>query len=227
MLSKVANFLRRHAWSVSLSVGATLSFAELAEEVGEGELDPLDATAAGWITAFRGRVDGLMLALTELGGFAGMLSLCGGSTLLLLAAKRRKAAVFLLSCGTGAVLLNGLLKLVFQRARPDPTAIYELEALSSFSFPSGHAMGTTGVAGGLTIVAWSLLGRWAWRAAAGVLALAVIAGVAASRVYFGVHYPSDVIGGCLAGAAWVAALTGWFYPSLLPGEKATAAPPVR
>ena len=48
----------------------------------------------------------------------------------------------------------------------------------------------------------------------------VILGVAASRVYFGVHYPSDVIGGMLAGAAWIAAVTGWFYPRLLPGEAA-------
>ena len=46
-----------------------------------------------------------------------------------------------------------------------------------------------------------------------------VVGVALSRVYFGVHYPSDVIGGQLGAAAWVSALTGWFYPRLFPGEE--------
>jgi undecaprenyl-diphosphatase len=212
---------------VSLAVGATVSFIELADEVREGELDPVDAAVATWITSFRGRLDGPMLKLTEIGGFGGMLALCVGAALALVLAKKRKAAIFTLACGTGAVALNALLKLVFQRARPDATTIYEIEALSSFSFPSGHAMGATGVVGGLAIVVWTLVRHRALRACMVAAALLFIAGVAASRVYFGVHYPSDVVGGCLAGAAWVAAMTGWFYPRLLPGEESSTAPPVR
>jgi undecaprenyl-diphosphatase len=227
MVSRLFRFLRRHAWSVSLTAGAALSFLELADEIREGELAPVDAAVADWITSLRGSADGLMLKLTELGGFGGMLSLCAGAALALVAAKKRKQALFMLSCGTGAIVLNALLKLVFQRARPDATSIYEIQALSSFSFPSGHAMGSTGVVGGLAIVAWTLLRHRAWRIGTSTAALTFIAGVAASRVYFGVHYPSDVMGGCLAGAAWVAAMTGWFYPRLLPGEEATTAPPVR
>jgi membrane-associated phospholipid phosphatase len=50
------------------------------------------------------------------------------------------------------------------------------------------------------------------------LAVPLILGVAASRVYFGVHFPSDIVGGQLGAAAWVAAATGWFYPRLLPNE---------
>jgi membrane-associated phospholipid phosphatase len=65
------------------------------------------------------------------------------------------------------------------------------------------------------------------RLAAIVAVALVVSGVALSRVYFGVHFASDVLGGQLAAAAWVSALTGWFYPRLLPGEEATVAEPGR
>ena len=81
-------------------------------------------------------------------------------------------------------------------------------------------MGTTGVVGALAVVGIAWLKSVHLRVAVGSFSLLVILGVAASRVYFGVHYPSDVIGGMLAGAAWIAAVTGWFYPRLLPGEAA-------
>ncbi|HEX6765837.1 MAG TPA: phosphatase PAP2 family protein, partial [Polyangiaceae bacterium] len=101
---------------------------------------------------------------------------------------------------------------------PGASSLYLLSSPDSFSFPSGHALGTTSVVGGLAVVAFALLGERSWRALAAAVALFFVSGVAASRVYFGMHFPSDVIGGVLAGAAWVAAVTGWFYPRLLPGE---------
>jgi membrane-associated phospholipid phosphatase len=60
-----------------------------------------------------------------------------------------------------------------------------------------------------------------------LLALLLVLSVATSRVYFGVHFPSDVLGGLLAGAGWLCVVTGWFYPRVLPGEEAAPIEPAR
>jgi undecaprenyl-diphosphatase len=119
----------------------------------------------------------------------------------------------------GAFLLNGLLKSLFHRPRPGATLLYLIDTPASFSFPSGHAMGAMGVLGGMVVVVHALRWPQALRIVVTSTAVCVIVGIALSRVYFGVHFPSDVIGGQLAGAAWISALTGYFYPRLLPGER--------
>jgi len=81
-------------------------------------------------------------------------------------------------------------------------------------------MAATAVIGCLVVVVHVARARPVLRHGALVLGAALVGGVALSRVYLGVHYPSDVLGGFLAAAAWVSALTGWMYPRLLPGEAA-------
>ena len=147
-----------------------------------------------------------------------MTIVCVAAVLVLALLKQRKASVFVAVCGTGALLLSLWLKLLFHRARPEASSLYLIEVPSSFSFPSGHALGSTTVLGCLVVLAHALRLPLAWRLAVTSCASVFIVAVAASRVYFGVHYASDVLGGLLAAAAWVATVTGWFYPRLLPGE---------
>jgi undecaprenyl-diphosphatase len=102
----------------------------------------------------------------------------------------------------GGGLLNLTLKAAFERARPefaDP-----LLAASSWSFPSGHAMGTFILCGlGCYLLLRTLP---SWTAAAVVVTLSAVWSlvIAFSRLYLGVHFASDVIAGLVAGAAWVA-----------------------
>jgi undecaprenyl-diphosphatase len=217
-MSALRRFLARHAWSSSLTLLSALSFARLAREVAEGELDPFDRAVAGWFEPGRGRWDGLMLALTRFGAFQSMATICGAGAVLLAWRGKRWEAAYVVACGAGAALLCTGLKLVFQRLRPGATSLYLLTVPQSFSFPSGHTMGTAGVVGSFVIVVYALHARRPLRILSVTLAVPLILGVAASRVYFGVHFPSDIVGGQLGAAAWVAAVTGWFYPRLLPAE---------
>jgi len=100
----------------------------------------------------------------------------------------------------GSIILNGLLKIGFERPRPQ---IFEWGTKAgSWSFPSGHAM--TAAVGYFTVayLAARLQKRRRERAvtfaAAGILVLAICV----SRVYLGVHYPSDVLAGVIIGLAW-------------------------
>jgi len=212
-------WLRRHPWSLSLSILSLLCFVQLATEIQEGELVAFDTVVGDALARWRGTVDPLMLGLTHVGGWRSLTLLTAIAVAWLAACGRHKAAAYLVLAAGGTALLNWGLKLLLHRARPDLAAIYLVATPTSFSFPSGHAMCTAGVLAGLAVIAQTVGWRPAWArlVAAGCLLLAV--GVGASRVYLGVHFASDVVGGELAAAAWVSALTGWFYPRLLPGER--------
>jgi undecaprenyl-diphosphatase len=214
----IRGFVRRHRWSLPLSVLASASLLHLASEVREGELALFDSTVASWVMAWRGQVDGLMLALTTFGSGLWMAALTLAVLLALLWIRRRREAAFLAVCGIGILVLNTALKVFFHRARPQGV-VYLISEPASFSFPSGHAMASMGVLSSVVVTLYVMrLPRFVCHGAASV-ALLLALGVAISRVYFGVHYASDVLGGELAAAAWVSATTGWFYPGLLPGEK--------
>ena len=95
-------------------------------------------------------------------------------------------------------ILIKLIKLVYQRSRP---AIPHLVEEGGYSFPSGHAMATAIVLGTLLIIAQQRIQQNQMKRLAQVLMLGFIITIMASRVYLGVHYPTDVIGGALMGFA--------------------------
>lgn len=97
----------------------------------------------------------------------------------------------------GAGLLNIIAKLIFQRPRPDLWISIAPEA--TFSFPSGHAMGSMALVTALVVLLWST--RWKWPTLIVGSIFVVLVGI--SRVYLGVHYPSDILAGWATSLAWV------------------------
>jgi undecaprenyl-diphosphatase len=104
----------------------------------------------------------------------------------------------------GAGLLNGLLKVSFARVRPE--ALFDYPLPPSPSFPSGHALYAASVFGGLAALLTARLKHRALRVAVWSGATALVLLVGLSRIYLGVHYPSDVLAGFAVGLIWVTAV---------------------
>jgi len=108
-------------------------------------------------------------------------------------------ALFLLV--VGGTLLNGLHKHAFHRTRPaweDPILV-----LTSYSFPSGHAMAATLLYGILAAFIVRAIGDWRWRVLTVLTMGLLIMLIGFSRIYLGVHYLSDVLAAIAAGIAWL------------------------
>ena len=134
----------------------------------------------------------------------------------LLLAKKARAAAYVAGATVSGVLANAVLKAVFARERPDE-AIRSV-AVASSSFPSGHAMSAAIVYLTLgTFVARIVKGRalqlWVFGSC---VALTFVVGL--SRVYLGVHYPTDVVAGMAIGFAW--AIGWWLVAEVLAGRAA-------
>lgn len=185
-------------------VGAALLalFGWLALEVSEHWLDPVDTR---YMLALHAEANpGLtrvMKALSLVG--AGAVAIPAG--LAVFAALwwwrgRRRAALLYLCAVLSGWALNGLAKSFFRRARPD--VIPRLDAAGWYSFPSGHAMLAPLVFGLGSMLLLAEVRSPMARLLGVALAGALVLGIAVSRVYLGVHYPSDVVAALAAGTGW-------------------------
>jgi undecaprenyl-diphosphatase len=145
-------------------------------------------------------MDCLMAAITYAGSGIALGILCTVVLVLLLRNREHVAAWYFVTCFTGAAMLNQICKHLFARARPDlwVSALPE----TSFSFPSGHAMNSMAMCAALVIVTWP--GKW--RNATLAFSTVFVPLVGVSRLYWGVHYPSDIVAGWACAIAWVCAV---------------------
>jgi len=143
-----------------------------------------------------------MIAISFLGG-DGLVVAAVSAMILFLRLQWRRAALWLLTTILGALVLDLTLKYAFHRARPTP---YFGPLPHTYSFPSGHALFSFcfyGVLAGLLAdrIRSRLLRTLIW----GCAALLVLA-IGLSRIYLGVHYPSDVVAGYLTATLWVSTM---------------------
>ena len=176
-------------------------FILVANEMRENKLVKFDQTIIHYVQGFISpKLTEIMLFFTFLGSVRWLIIAVILATLILFLLKKRALGTFvLLSSGIGS-LFNSLLKHIFKRTRPD---IKPLITEMGFSFPSGHSMGSFIFYGAIAYILIHYYHR-KWRKITGAtLMFVLIFLIGLSRIYLGVHFPSDIIGGFTAGGAWL------------------------
>ena len=188
------------------AAAALLLFAWLGGEIHDGEVLSLDEQVRGMIQHVASPpLTAVMFVASRYGGPSTLVPVGVGLALGFLLAGRRRGALLVLVTLAGAGLLNGLLKLYFARVRPEPFFDYPLPG--SPSFPSGHALYAASVFGGLAALLAARLGNRLLRVVVWCGAILLAGLIGTSRIYLGVHYPSDVLAGFAVGVIWVTAVS--------------------
>lgn len=177
-------------------------FASLADNVHEGDTLMFDNAVLTWIrdTVSSPGLDAFMSVATDVGGTIVVAVATVVIAGVLLYMRRYRQVLFTVAVMVGVALAVSWLKVIFGRERPDVVERITME--DTFSFPSGHAMGSAGLAILIGILAW----RTKWRWPLIITAVAYVLFVGFSRLYLNVHYPTDVLAGWLLATGWVVAV---------------------
>jgi undecaprenyl-diphosphatase len=206
---------------------ALLCFAWLANEVLRGATVRFDLWVRNSIHAWASPpLTEIMRGVTQLGSSVFVIAAGGVLIWRLAAAGRRRAGIALAVATIGGEALDQILKLVFHRPRPAP--FFGLAQPSTFSFPSGHAVTACCFYGVLAAVAAARVQSAAGKAAIWALAAFAAAAIGFSRVYLGVHYPTDVMAGYAAAVIWITMVWAWYRlrpPAVRPSRGITEGRP--
>lgn len=203
-LHGILDLWKRLIVSLVCSVFFLVLFAWLSEEVFEGDSQQFDLAVRTRVhDFFSPQLTRFMLATTFLGSIAFLTTLFVVIVAVWLLKGMKRPAVWLTIAAGGSVILDISLKLGFHRARPIP---FVGTAPSTYSFPSGHALSSFCFYGVLAGLLCARIESKPLRIAIWTVAAALVLAIGLSRIYLGVHYPTDVIAGYIAAAAWVSTL---------------------
>jgi undecaprenyl-diphosphatase len=187
---------------LALAMAALLLFGWLAEEVLEGDKQHFDDAIRALVQEHATpALTAAMRAITLLGSTAVLLALGLIITLVFLALKHKRSAMLIVFTMAGAFLLNWVLKITFQRERPVP--FFDTPLPDSYSFPSGHALLSFCFYGALASIISARTQSLALRVITWGAAILLAIAIGISRIYLGVHYPSDVLAGFAAAIMWI------------------------
>src|SRR4028119_434206 len=171
-------------------------------------------------TTVKPQLDQVAVTLTKFGGFKGLFPVATVISLVLLYRRRWRSLVYLLTTLSGSLLINRTAKEFLHRVRPNLWDSLSPEL--DYAFPSGHAMASMTFVASVVILTWGT--RWCW------LMLIVGSGfavaIAWTRLYLGVHFPSDILAGWMVAIAWAIGVSvvlkpHLFQPSSVSEERLT------
>jgi undecaprenyl-diphosphatase len=184
-------------------------FVSITHELLEQEVSVVDRTIliafakvrTPWLTV-------MAVDLTALGSITLIVLISTVALCVLLLLKDRMGALQLLAASVGAGILTNTTKSFIDRARPDE--VTQLIQVSGFSYPSGHSLAAASLYLTVAILVGRHFQRIGNRMAILMMTVVIILLVGTSRLYLGVHYPSDVASGMSLGVAWALLLAGFF-----------------
>jgi len=186
-----------------VGIAAVALFVFLGDVVTAGATRELDEAVLRW--AAEHRTPGLndaMIEITALGSTLVLTIIAGTAAIFLWLTRHRFSVLILGSSFVAASVLNIVLKVLYDR--PRPSTVPAIVTSQSPAFPSGHALSAFAIYGTLAYLVARLEPTPGLRTATWIITALIILAVGVSRVYLGVHYPSDVIAGFAIALAWIA-----------------------
>ncbi len=189
--------------SLAAAVVTIWLFSWIAEEMRAGDTARFDANIRGFVHSFASPGATKFFIAMSFMGATGMIFLLAIAVIGFAVERWKRGIVWLTLTMLGALVLDLALKSGFHRARPVP---FFGAVPHTYSFPSGHSLFSfcfygvmAGLINGRVRSIWLRVTVW-------ITAALMIALIGLSRIYLGVHYPSDVVAGYLAGAIWVSTM---------------------
>lgn len=200
--------------SLATAVLSLFFFAWIAESVSRDRTEGFDLAVRNGLHHYASPgLTHAMVAISFLGG-DGLVLAAFLSFAVFLGLRWRRAALWLLTTILGALVLDVALKYAFHRPRPVP---FFGDVPHTYSFPSGHSLFSFCLYGVLAGILAHRTKSYRVRVLIWTLGVFLIAAIGLSRIYLGVHYPSDVIAGYLTAALWVSTLV--FLDRVRNGKK--------
>lgn len=195
----------------------TLGFGAISLFVQDNEIRNFDKMIAAWIQHWETPdLTAVMKFFTTIGeGLPLILVIITAMVVLYTVLGHRRELVFLAGVMLGSTVLNWTLKTLFHRARPVIHRIIEAEG---YSFPSGHSMAAFSFYGVLAFLIWRHVPTPLGRSLIIILSSLFILAIGISRIYLGVHYPSDIIGGYFVSGCWLTASILWYQKYMSPAS---------
>ncbi len=173
-------------------------FGSLAEDIWENEGGfPWDVPILLAIhSTAQPQLDAFASLLTKLGVFWGVFPIAIITAFILLIQRKKLSLAYLVTTLLGSIIINRSVKVLLHRVRPN---LWESPAPElDYGFPSGHAMSSMTLVAALTVLTWNTRWRWLVLIVGGLFVLAI----GWTRLYLGVHYPSDILAGWMVSIAW-------------------------